>query len=236
MHADYTQLYLSADARRRVDTDQSLLRPALDALGTVHGVDRAFPSAGLDHEHASADPAIRAAALSHVPGRSGDIVVIPKPYFVVGAATASGATHGTLHYYDQHVPLIFFGAGIKAGRLATPAPRRPGAHPRTCLGVALPNVDGRAGSGARPTLTLTTVADGQFAARVLSVVKRIPVGRVTTYGDVARLASRRARRAVGTITERRPATCPITGSSPPAACSAVTPTCRSSAPCWRQRV
>lgn len=39
-----------------------------------------------------------------------------------------------------------------------------------------------------------------FSARVLSVVRRIPPGRVATYGDVARLAGRaRAARAVGNI-------------------------------------
>jgi O-6-methylguanine DNA methyltransferase len=39
-----------------------------------------------------------------------------------------------------------------------------------------------------------------FAARVLSVVRRVPAGRVTTYGDVARLAGApRAARAVGTV-------------------------------------
>ena len=39
-----------------------------------------------------------------------------------------------------------------------------------------------------------------FRARVLSVVRRIPPGRVTTYGDVARLAGApRAARAVGTV-------------------------------------
>jgi O-6-methylguanine DNA methyltransferase len=39
-----------------------------------------------------------------------------------------------------------------------------------------------------------------FAARVLSVVRRIPVGRVATYGDVAAAAgSPRASRAVGNI-------------------------------------
>lgn len=39
-----------------------------------------------------------------------------------------------------------------------------------------------------------------FRARVLSVVRRIPVGRVTTYGDVARLAGAPgAARAVGTV-------------------------------------
>jgi O-6-methylguanine DNA methyltransferase len=41
---------------------------------------------------------------------------------------------------------------------------------------------------------------GSFEARVLAVVRRIPVGRVATYGDVAELAGRpRAWRAVGTI-------------------------------------
>jgi O-6-methylguanine DNA methyltransferase len=39
-----------------------------------------------------------------------------------------------------------------------------------------------------------------FSRRVLAVVRRIPPGRVATYGDVARLAGRpRACRAVGNI-------------------------------------
>jgi O-6-methylguanine DNA methyltransferase len=39
-----------------------------------------------------------------------------------------------------------------------------------------------------------------FTSRVLSVVRRIPPGRVATYGDVAAAAGRpRAARAVGTI-------------------------------------
>ena len=39
-----------------------------------------------------------------------------------------------------------------------------------------------------------------FRARVLSIVRRVPRGRVTTYGDVAVLAGApRAARAVGTV-------------------------------------
>jgi O-6-methylguanine DNA methyltransferase len=39
-----------------------------------------------------------------------------------------------------------------------------------------------------------------FSARVLTVVRRIPPGRVSTYGDVAAMAGRpRAARAVGNI-------------------------------------
>jgi O-6-methylguanine DNA methyltransferase len=41
---------------------------------------------------------------------------------------------------------------------------------------------------------------GQFGARVLAVVRRIPAGKVATYGDVAELAGRpRAARAVGNV-------------------------------------
>lgn len=40
----------------------------------------------------------------------------------------------------------------------------------------------------------------EFSARVLAVVRRIPPGRVATYGDVAVMAGRpRASRAVGNI-------------------------------------
>ena len=42
--------------------------------------------------------------------------------------------------------------------------------------------------------------EGLFTRRVLSVVRRIPAGRVATYGDVAAAAGRpRAARAVGNI-------------------------------------
>jgi O-6-methylguanine DNA methyltransferase len=46
----------------------------------------------------------------------------------------------------------------------------------------------------------TTAIPDPFRHRVLSVVRRIPPGRVATYGDVAALAGRpRAARAVGNI-------------------------------------
>ncbi len=47
---------------------------------------------------------------------------------------------------------------------------------------------------------MPTHRDSTFEAKVLAVVRRIPPGRVATYGDVAELAGRpRAWRAVGTI-------------------------------------
>jgi len=56
-------------------------------------------------------------------------------------------------------------------------------------------------------MTRDSSPDSSFAKRVLSVVRRIPPGRVATYGDVAALAGRaRAARAVGNIMRdcRRP--------------------------------
>lgn len=45
-----------------------------------------------------------------------------------------------------------------------------------------------------------TSRDTSFARRVLTIVGRVPVGRVVTYGTVARLAGRpRAARAVGNL-------------------------------------
>lgn len=49
------------------------------------------------------------------PVRSGDVMVVLKPYWLPGNFL-TGTTHGTPHVYDTHVPLVVFGAGVKAGR------------------------------------------------------------------------------------------------------------------------
>ena len=58
---------------------------------------------------------------------------------------------------------------------------------------------GSAFGGASGTIRSDIMAS-DFRARVLAVVRRIPSGRVATYGDVALLAGTpRAARAVGTV-------------------------------------
>ena len=47
--------------------------------------------------------------------RTGDILFVQEPYFLFGT---SGTTHSTPWGYDTHVPVIFYGAGIKAGSYA----------------------------------------------------------------------------------------------------------------------
>jgi hypothetical protein len=47
------------------------------------------------------------------PARGEDIVVIQEPYYLFGA---SGTSHSTPFGYDTHVPVIFMGPGVKAGK------------------------------------------------------------------------------------------------------------------------
>ena len=46
--------------------------------------------------------------------RSGDLVIIPESgYF--SSSSRTGTTHGTGYSYDTHVPIIFYGMGVKKG-------------------------------------------------------------------------------------------------------------------------
>ena len=59
------------------------------------------------------DPISRAVALSFYEPRSSDLYILPEPYYLF---EASGTSHGTPYDYDSHVPVIFWGPGIKPGR------------------------------------------------------------------------------------------------------------------------
>jgi hypothetical protein len=45
--------------------------------------------------------------------RSADVFILLEPYWMFAVR---GTTHGTTFTYDAHVPVIFMGPGIKAGR------------------------------------------------------------------------------------------------------------------------
>jgi hypothetical protein len=141
---DGAQVYLSAEAQSRVATSPALLDPAIAAVAAMTGIERVLPSAGLEQQRQSADPIVRAAALSHVTGRSGQLVVVTRAHYIASDPNPDATTHGTHHAYDQHVPMIFFGAGVKAGRYrdaASPADLAPTLADR--IGLPMPGIDGR---------------------------------------------------------------------------------------------
>jgi predicted AlkP superfamily pyrophosphatase or phosphodiesterase len=45
--------------------------------------------------------------------RSGDVLIVSEPGYISYSKT--GSTHGSPYNYDTHVPLLFFGKGIKQG-------------------------------------------------------------------------------------------------------------------------
>ena len=111
------------------------------AIVSFEGLARAYWAPELSSVAATDDEFLRAARLSYVEGRSGDLMVLPDPYWM---AQATGTTHGTPYDYDQRVPLFFAGAGIKPGRYLVPAsPADVAPTFAHLIGITLAHTDGR---------------------------------------------------------------------------------------------
>jgi hypothetical protein len=54
------------------------------------------------------------------------LIIVPRPYWIwdysrPGRPTRGGTSHGTPYYYDQSVPVILMGGGIRPGKYFGPA-------------------------------------------------------------------------------------------------------------------
>jgi arylsulfatase A-like enzyme len=135
-------LYFAAGVYDRLRARPALLAKVMRAISRAPGVARVFRAESLRSVGATADPLQRAAALSYVEGRSGDLVVALKPGWI-GAAEA--ASHGTASADDQRVPILFMGHGIKAGRYDQPATPADIAPTLAALcGITMPQAEGHA--------------------------------------------------------------------------------------------
>ena len=61
------------------------------------------------------DPVAGAVENGFYPARSGDIIVLFDPYYLLPIRDPTKTTHFTPYNYDTHVPVIFFGTGVKPG-------------------------------------------------------------------------------------------------------------------------
>jgi len=93
------------------------------ALGAEEIVDQVFTAAELAAPAAggangspatSADPLVALARASTFPGHSGDLLIRPKPGWLLTSLT-TGSDHGTPWEYDRQVPILFSGPGIRPG-------------------------------------------------------------------------------------------------------------------------
>ena len=104
-------IYLQPGVIDRVHRDSKLWNELRAAILSEPGVEGVFQSTELVHYH-GADRIERASALDEFPGRSGDLTISLKPGWIL---SGGGATHGSANDYDQRVPVVLFGAGIKPG-------------------------------------------------------------------------------------------------------------------------
>jgi arylsulfatase A-like enzyme len=115
----YTDIYFRPGVWDRVSRNREALEAVKKAVLAAPGVERIYDARQLQRPDGH-DPLLRAASTSWFKDRSGDLVFVPKRFWI---ASSAATTHGTLHDYDQRVPLIFAGppALVRAGRYENPA-------------------------------------------------------------------------------------------------------------------
>ncbi len=152
----YTDLYFEKGVEERIEADPGLEEELKEALLGIPGLGWVYSAADVRGKKDSDDPMLRAAALSYFQDRSGDWTVIPKLNWYFRASDAT--THGTAHWYDSRVPVIFYGFGIKPGRYsATASPADIAPTLARILSFKLPAPDGH-------VLTEAVIASPQSAA------------------------------------------------------------------------
>jgi predicted AlkP superfamily pyrophosphatase or phosphodiesterase len=105
--------------------DHAAMQAVLDAALSQFGVSAVYRAEELKDRPATQSPTLRALALSYFPGRSGDLFILPKPYWLMdgtpsGKQRSYGTGHGVPYNYDQHVPVLLMGFGIQPGQYFQP--------------------------------------------------------------------------------------------------------------------
>lgn len=114
----YGNLYLDYAALERRKTSLSEAQDiASAAANKVRGVAESFTRTDILMGKLPRTRIANSVALGFHAERNGDVVIIPKPFWLFGEASAT--SHGTPYSYDTHIPVIFYGAGIKAGIFTT---------------------------------------------------------------------------------------------------------------------
>lgn len=82
---------------------------------------------------------------SYYPGRSADVLIRYKPFFLI-SARETGTNHGSVYDYDSRVPMVFWGGNVLAGHYSTPCATVDFAPTMARLiGIAVPqDIDGKA--------------------------------------------------------------------------------------------
>jgi hypothetical protein len=178
-------VYLAPGVYDKLKAKPEAMQAVIEAITTSPGIARVFTRDQLERGVETDDAILRSARLSYYGPRSGDLLIVFKPYWQTGTG---GATHGTPYRYDQRVPVLFFGAGIKPGKYgqtASPADIAPTLA--ALCGITLPRPDGRALVDA---LTVSSAraskpaaSQGTASAGSASSAKKAPSEKQGTSGS-----------------------------------------------------
>lgn len=139
--AEGSQVALTRSALKLLQEQPATEQLLFSALSASPGVSKVFRRQDLASTEPTTDRELAAWRLSFVPDRTGDYVVITKPGWIYGATDTN---HGSASPYDQRVPVVLFGAGIKKGTYtasASPADIAPTFA--SLAGIDLPMAQGR---------------------------------------------------------------------------------------------
>jgi predicted AlkP superfamily pyrophosphatase or phosphodiesterase len=143
----YGDLFFAPGVYDKLRANPQAMQAALDAARSMPGIARVFNADELTGARDTlGDSVERESEASYFPGRSGDFIVIARPYyqFATSASRRSGTTHGSPYGYDRRVPLFLFGGGIRKAQYLAPAEPIDIAPTLAFLcGITLPAADGR---------------------------------------------------------------------------------------------
>jgi predicted AlkP superfamily pyrophosphatase or phosphodiesterase len=94
----------------------------VDIASQLAGVNRAITADDLQKSHWESGM-LMYLENGFYPKRSGDVMVVLQPGWLesYNYPVSKGTTHGSLNNYDTHVPLVFWGWGVKHGESSHPA-------------------------------------------------------------------------------------------------------------------
>ena len=115
-----SDIYFAPGIYDKLLHDHSAMQAVIEAALSQAGVAAVYRADELANRPATQSPLVRAFALSYFPGRSGDLFVVPKPYWLMDSTPAGqkrsyGTGHGVPYNYDQRVPVLFMGFGLQPG-------------------------------------------------------------------------------------------------------------------------
>jgi predicted AlkP superfamily pyrophosphatase or phosphodiesterase len=120
-----SDIYFATGVYDKLQHDHAAMQAVLDAALAQPGVAAVYRAEELRDRPATQSPTLRAFAYSYFPGRSGDLFILPKPYWLldgtpIGKQRSYGTGHGVPYNYDQHVPVLLMGFGIQPGQYFQP--------------------------------------------------------------------------------------------------------------------